>query len=171
MILGSPEFRIADRLANFLFVKNEKDPTSEKRIISKITPLGEQALLDLATTGGVAWNVQVIDKMGGQDMSGSPEPPCYLRWNGKRIQIGGPPYPSKKPPKPYNISWLLLKFFWDRETASYAELQNGVDRPWRTAVDDQTIRSAINRFNNEAWPWDFPWKLCARDGFVSKVHR
>jgi hypothetical protein len=67
------------------------------------------------------------------------------------------------------LSWLLLKHFWNRDSATYEDLQ-GLDRPWLDPVDDSTVGTAVNRFNAQMPP-GFPWKLITKNRCVAKESR
>jgi hypothetical protein len=105
------------------------------------------------------------DQAAAGPLHRGPEPPYFLRWSDGektwKIQIGN---------GPGNRSWKLLEYFWTRDTASYTELQ-GEGKPWENPVTDSGISSAVNRFNNEPWPPDFPWRLRVAKGNVLKVPR
>jgi hypothetical protein len=94
-----------------------------------------------------------------QPGTNGPEPPFWLWWNNQKLRIGR---------KQYNLNWRLLDFFWNRDSATFAELQ-GQEKPWANPVADSTISTAILRFNNGVWPPDFPWKLATENRSVVKV--
>jgi len=89
-----------------------------------------------------------------------PEAPHFLRWNGQRLKIG------KGRSK---LSWLLLRFFWQRDSANYEDLQ-GHDKPWLDPVNDSTVVTAVTRFNNDM-PDRFPWRLRTKNRTVYKESR
>jgi len=86
-----------------------------------------------------------------------PEPPHWLWFNGKRHRIGT---------KRSRLSWLLLEYFWARDSAIYEDLQ-GPGKPWLDPVTDSAVATAVNRFNNEM-PAGFPWKLITKGRHVAK---
>jgi hypothetical protein len=92
-----------------------------------------------------------------------PEPPCWLRWKGKRIKIGDGRSAR---------SWRLLNYFWNHESATYEDLCEGADpdKPWDRPVHDGTIASAVNRMN-QTLPADFPWSLSTLNRCVEKQSR
>jgi hypothetical protein len=93
-----------------------------------------------------------------------PKPPYWLLWKDQDNQL----LKFKIGHRRFNLTWRLLKYFWDCDAASFDELQ-GPGKPWPNPVSVSTISTAINRFKNENWPHDFPWKLVCCDGKVKKM--
>jgi hypothetical protein len=89
-----------------------------------------------------------------------PEAPHWLWFKNKRRRIGA---------KRAKRSWELLNYFWERDSATYEELQ-GPGKPWVDPVNDSTISTATGRFNNEMPP-GFPWKLTTKNRCVTKESR
>jgi hypothetical protein len=89
-----------------------------------------------------------------------PEDPHWLRLNGERHRIGQGR--SK-------LSFLLLKYFWAKNTATYEDLQ-GPGQPWPDPVSDSAVATAVNRFNVEI-PAALPWKLTTKNRHVTKESR
>ena len=83
-------------------------------------------------------------------LADGPRDPFSLCWKKKIYKIGS---------KRKRQVWDLLEFFWERESATFAEL-TGDGKPWSTAVSDGARRSAVNRFNLELRRVpDFTWTL------------
>jgi hypothetical protein len=94
-----------------------------------------------------------------QTGTNGPEPPNRLWWNNQKHLIGT---------RAYNLSWKLLDYFWDRDSAAFEDL-NGEGKPWGNPVSDSAICTAVARFNNEPWPSGFHWKLSVCQGEVVRV--
>lgn len=97
---------------------------------------------DGATKGGTSLATAVANHEDG------PEDPHWLWFNNKRHKIGT----SRK-----KLSYALLKFFWNRSSATFEELI-GHGKPWKDAVTDNAFAVAATRFNSEM-PRGFPWRL------------
>jgi hypothetical protein len=89
-----------------------------------------------------------------------PEAPHWLWLQNKRVRIGT---------DRSRLSWFLLKYFWEREAATYEDLQ-GLDKPWFDPVSDSAIATAVNRFNNDM-PKGLPWVLATKNRWVYKKSR
>jgi hypothetical protein len=89
-----------------------------------------------------------------------PEAPHWLRWNNERIRIGK---------GRARLSWLLLNYFWERDSSAYEDLQ-GPGKPWPDPVSDSAIATAVNRFNL-AIPSDFQWMLATKNRYVYRQSR
>jgi hypothetical protein len=89
-----------------------------------------------------------------------PMPPNWLWWKGQKLRIGTPK--SK-------LSWLLLSYFWNRDSATFQELE-GPGKPWPDPVSESAKMSAVTRFNNDL-PAGFPWRLRTANFCVEKVLR
>jgi hypothetical protein len=89
-----------------------------------------------------------------------PEAPHWLWLKNQRYQIGK---------KRSRISWVLLLYFWNRESATYEDLQ-GPGKPWPDPVTDSAVSTAANRFNTEM-PSGFPWKLVTKGRCVARESR
>jgi hypothetical protein len=96
----------------------------------------------------------------GPDRPDGPEPPHWLWFKGKRHRIGR---------RRSRLSWLLLDYFWRRDSESFGNLQ-GPGLPWPDPVNDSAIATAVNRFNN-ALPAGFAWKLATKNRTVFKQSR
>lgn len=89
-----------------------------------------------------------------------PEAPHWLWLDNRRFRIGT---------DRSRLSWFLLKYFWERESAAYEDLQ-GLDKPWSDPVTDSAIATAVNRFNNDM-PQGFPWALATKQRHVYRKSR
>jgi hypothetical protein len=97
-----------------------------------------------------------------------PEPPRWVWINNRRYTIGKPRS---------RVSWRLLAFFWNRDSATYEELQGSTpsgpgepEKPWPDPVSDSAIATAINRFNTEM-PAALSWRLTTQGRCVLKKSR
>ena len=97
---------------------------------------------------------------GASTHADGPEPPHWLWWNGTRYRIGK---------TRSQLSWRLLQYFWDRESATYEDLQEP-GRPWPDPVSDSAVATAVNRFKTDI-PSGFPWKLVTKGRCVTKEFR
>jgi hypothetical protein len=89
-----------------------------------------------------------------------PEAPHWLWWANKRIRIGT---------DRSRLSWLLMEYFWERDFATYEDLQ-GDGKPWSDPVTDSAVATAVNRFKNDI-PREFPWLLATKNRRVYKKSR
>ena len=101
----------------------------------------------------------LLDKLK-QPHADGPEAPHWVWLGGKQHRIGE---------GRAKLSWELLNYFWDRNSATYEELQ-GPGMPWQNDVEDPTIPTAVNRFNNEVPP-ALPWRLGTKGRTVYKEDR
>src|SRR5262249_7906852 len=58
-----------------------------------------------------------------------PDPPLWFWWKGRRHRIGK---------KRSRLSWLLLDYFWNRDSSTYEDLQ-GPGLPWSDPVSDTAV--------------------------------
>jgi hypothetical protein len=100
--------------------------------------------------------------LGGQAKSqpDGPYPPYWVRLNGEDLRVGD---------GRGTLSWKLLVYFWQRQTAKYDELQ-GAESVWPDPISDGTVSTAVSRFNNEV-PKQLPWRLKTGNRCVFKVYK
>jgi hypothetical protein len=78
--------------------------------------------------------------------SNGPEGGRWVRWMGKRCPI------------PKGIVYRMVDYFWNRDSATYDELEGPV---FENPVAPQTIRSWVNKVNTSLMPIGVPWRLSA----------
>jgi hypothetical protein len=140
-------------------------PDTESSSLQQALPDGEIASFDGSGAGcpneqESAGDDSDADQRVRPGHPNGPEAPHWLWWNDECIRIGI---------GRSQLCWKLLRFFWQRNWATYEELC-GPDKPWLDSVSDSAIATAVNRFKN-AMPDGFLWILATKDRCVYKQSR